>query len=917
MQSENISNKEVVFNSAEEEIAYLKAQVLSKERELMRKDIPHDREEVIRTEIENHKNLERESALKDRQISHEEREAIVLNLKPKPTDSKVEELLGVVEDKGIINAVSIVEKMNDPILEDDFHRVLVQYIKEGLPFHGISEKSPIFHALKMTLFEISLPPPEGGERERSLKELLSSMEQFYAGIEPNLKEKNEMWFSFEIAVSEDGKAVVIYAAVPNSKIDLFEKQILSIFPKAKIREEKNDYNIFKDNGFVSASKATLSREIIYPIKTYDDLGQDPLSILLNAFSKIAESGEGASIQFLFGAPTIDYTYRLNSALKQIEKGKKLSEAIDIRDTMIEDIAVDVSHRLKEFFRNESENKDTTMTDEKSRAIEAIKKKMDSPIVSVGIRVVVSTESKERSDSIRSEIEASFNQFTSTTGNKFVFEDYKVGEIAKLLKDFSFRVFDRNEALPLSLKELTTIFHFPVTNTEASPDLKQSLTHTAPAPLDIGKSGIYLGKNIHRNSETDIYFDAEDRMRHFYVIGQTGVGKSTLLNNMVIQDIQNGEGVCMIDPHGSDIQKVLSAIPKNRAEDVIYFDPANVHRPMGLNMLEYDARFPEQKTFVVNELVSIFNKLFDMKVSGGPAFEQYFRNSALLVMDHPESGSTLLEIARVMQDKSFRDMKLSHCTNPLVKQFWASAERTSGDQGLANYVPYITNKFDGFLSNDIMRPIVAQQKSSFNFRDIMDSKKILLVNLSKGRLGEINTRLIGLILVGKILMAALSRVDSFGKDLPPFYLYMDEFQNITTDSISMILSEARKYKLSLNIAHQLIAQLDEGIKTSVFGNVGSMAVFRVGPDDAEYLAKQFEPTFSAKEMMNIENANAYLKMLVRGSPSRPFSLKVAPPIIGDLEVADLLKELSSLKFGSDRKTVEEDIKTRFESGYVRK
>jgi hypothetical protein len=233
------------------------------------------------------------------------------------------------------------------------------------------------------------------------------------------------------------------------------------------------------------------------------------------------------------------------------------------------------------------------------------------------------------------------------------------------------------------------------------------------------------------------------------------------------------------------------------------------------------------------------------------------------------------------------------------------------------VPYITNKFDGFLSNDIMRPIVAQQKSSFNFRDIMDSKKILLVNLSKGRLGEINTRLIGLILVGKILMAALSRVDSFGKDLPPFYLYMDEFQNITTDSISMILSEARKYKLSLNIAHQLIAQLDEGIKTSVFGNVGSMAVFRVGPDDAEYLAKQFEPTFSAKEMMNIENANAYLKMLVRGSPSRPFSLQVAPPIIGDLEVADLLKELSSLKFGSDRKTVEEDIKTRFESGYVRK
>ncbi len=415
----------------------------------------------------------------------------------------------------------------------------------------------------------------------------------------------------------------------------------------------------------------------------------------------------------------------------------------------------------------------------------------------------------------------------------------------------------------------------------------------------------------RGSDTRIYMTAEDRLRHFYTIGQTGTGKTTFLKNMIAQDIANGEGVCFIDPHGVDILDVLSYVPKSRYEDVIYFDPSNTARPMGLNMLEYDARFPEQKTFVVNEMLSIFDKLFDMKTAGGPMFEQYFRNAVLLTIEDPASGSTLLDVSRVLASKEFREMKLSRCKNPIVTQFWREvAEKAGGEASLANIVPYITSKFDNFLSNEIMRPIIAQEKSAWNFREIMDGKKILLVNLAKGRLGDLNANLIGLILVGKILMASLSRVDSFGKDLPAFYLYIDEFQNVTTPSIASILSEARKYKLALIIAHQFIKQLDEKIKDAVFGNVGSLAMFRVGSEDGEFLAKQLEPVFTEQDLINLDNRNAYMKLLVAGKPVKPFSIETLPPPAGNKEVIDRLKELSSLKFGRPKEEVEQEIMSKY-------
>ena len=330
----------------------------------------------------------------------------------------------------------------------------------------------------------------------------------------------------------------------------------------------------------------------------------------------------------------------------------------------------------------------------------------------------------------------------------------------------------------------------------------------------------------------------------------------------------------------------------------------------LNLLEYDPKFPEQKTFIVNELIAILDKLYDLKTTGGPMFEQYTRNALLLLMEYPEKGFTLLEIPKILADKEFRRALLVNCDNILVKDFWEKeAEKAGGEAALANMVPYITSKFNVFLANDYIRPIIAQSKSTINFRDIMDSKKILIVNLTKGRLGDINASLLGLIIVGKILMASFSRVDISEDERRDFYLYIDEFQNFATDSIATILSEARKYKLDLIIAHQFIEQLKKEIKDAVFGNVGNIMAFRVGATDAEFLVKQFEPVFDQNDLVNIDNFNAYVKLLISGKTAKPFSISTYPPSKGDASAASNIKKLSSAKYGRDRVSVAGEIMAR--------
>ena len=924
------------FTSPEEEIAFLREEIKKRENELEHagEAAPHY-ERAVEEKISEYRALPAQEILApEHAMPQEEIGAIVLNLAPETHDRKMEELLGILVDRGVMNALSVVEEMQNPHIEDDFHRMLVQYIKQT---EGSDTKSRgtevLSQGLTMTLFEVSLP--SGAEREeqkKTIEDLLGAMEQFYSGmmsIDPTVSKRSaQNYFSIEIALPHIGDEITMYVAVPDSKKGLFEKQILALFPGAKILEAPNDYNVFNAEGVSLGAYAGSSRNPIFPLKTYKEFHEDPLNVVLNVFSKLEKAGEGAAVQFLISPVGDTFTTRYKHSLEKLKRGESLKEVLNDDGEVVQILkgvfkegagilgSVFSSSPVdpKEAAAKEKEAREKKKQREKERnqdAIEKIEEKIASPIFDTNIRVIASAANRARAEEILGELESAFHQFEDGRGNGIAFHKLSSRKVEHLFHDFSFRLFSVDESFPLNIQELVTVCHFPTEKT-AQPQLKEVQATQAPAPLDLPEEGIILGENVFRAVRKDIRFGKEDRVRHFYVIGQTGTGKTVLLKNMIIQDIQNGDGVCYIDPHGTDIEDILANIPRERVNDVIYFDPSHMARPMGLNMLEFDPRFPEQKTFVVNELLSIFNKLFDMKVAGGPAFEQYFRNASLLVMEHPESGNTLLEIGRVMGDKRFREMKLLYCKNPIIKQFWTNAEKTTGEQSLANFVPYITNKFDVFITNDIMRPIVAQEHSAFNFREIMDERKILLVNLAKGRLGDINSHLLGLVLVGKILMAALSRVDVLGKGEPPpdFYLYIDEFQNVTTDSISTILSEARKYRLSLNMAHQFIGQLEEKIRDSVFGNVGSMAVFRVGAEDAEFFEKQFQPTFSAADIIKIANWNAYTKLLMRGLPSKPFSIATLAPQKGHPELADHIKELSHLRYGRDRAEIEAEIMAKY-------
>ena len=905
MESFSITNAPK-FKTPAEELAFLRAHIAEREKAIGESGQEVSKDKLASSVISEYRAIEPNEVMHSSAVVKEhEAQKLALRLHPETHDAKMEELLGILLDKGISNTLSIIGKMNNPHLDDDFHRFLIQYLYSTHKVPGLKEGTPLFKSLDMKLFEITLPDPTDNESEKkNLKELLGAMEQFYSGMH-SIGEGRENFsrdhFTLEISLAEGTDHFIFYTAVPKNKADLFEKQLLGVHPNAKIVEVPDDYNIFTDKGAIVASYAKLASYDVYPIKLYDAIDHDPLNIILNVFTKLKKIGEGASVQFTICPEDDEMMKKFHIAFTNVKGGMAVKTALSATRQFGEE----VGSIAKQLFFGDSKVKEKKVNDE---AVANITEKMKSTIMACNIRIIASAETEIRAKQILGDIESSFNQFTESNRNGFNFIHPEGSELRSLIHDFSYRTFSENNSMPLNLKELATIFHFPYGI--ISPQLKQAKAGIAPAPMEMGSIGVALGVNSYRGIDTKIHFADEDRMRHLYVIGQTGTGKTTIMKNMIAQDIKAGHGVCYIDPHGTDIQDILSYIPPERIDDVIYFDPAYTARPMGLNMLEFDARYPEQKTFVVNELMNIFNKLFDMKTSGGPMFEQYFKNSAFLVMEHPESGATLLEIGRVLADKEFRDMKLSHCKNPIIKQFWIGAEQTTGDQSLANFVPYITSKFDNFISNDIMRPVVLQEKSIFNFREIMDNKKILLVNLSKGRLGDINANLIGLLIINKIQMAALSRVDMYGKKMEDFFLYIDEFQNVTTDSIESILSEARKYRLSLTVAHQYISQLEDNIKNAVFGNVGSMAVFRVGAEDAQFLESKFKPTFTASDIMKIENRNAYVSMLINGQPTKPFNIATFPPPQGNMDVVESIKELSYLKYGRPREEVEEEIMSKY-------
>ncbi len=783
-----------------------------------------------------------------------------------------------------------------------------------ITLNSMRSKGSIARALNMALFSITLPRPavpgSAGASQRPEKELIGIMEQLYASF-TNIHSKGwnkfiygEPYIGLEIAVKHIGQDIQFYIAVPRSIEDIFEKQIHGLYPDAQI-EQVEDYSIFHPGGAALGAYVSQKNDSILPIKTYQKLESDSLGAILASLSKINHDGEGAALQILFKPSHQDGQRKFaEKVVRQMQQGYQLKDAF-----------TRANQKPKEETPEELAKKPPrVVTPFEEEVIKSIQAKSAKPWFDVNVRLVVSAESEPRASQLLDILAGSLAQFSTTDQNSFSLNKLTGRYLRSLLFNFSFRMFNESQKILLSSEELASLYHFPVSATSAG--VKFVNSKSAPAPLNLPNEGVVLGKSIFRGIEKQVRMSDADRRRHLYVIGQTGTGKTVFMKSMLRQDVEAGKGVCVIDPHGDFAEFVLSIVPPERAEDVIYFDPGDIDFPMGLNMLEIDPKHPEQKSMVIDELFGIFDKLYDLKTTGGPMFEKYFKNSALLLLDDYEHEiPTLADISRILVDDAYRADKLTRETNPLVTQFWQlEAEKAQGDQSLSNMAPYITSKITSFVFNEFLRPIINQQKSSFNFREVMDSEKILVVNLSKGRIGDLNANLLGMVIVGKLLMAALSRVDIASEsDRKDMYLYIDEFQNFTTDSISTILSEARKYHLDLIIAHQFIKQLKEGIRDAVFGNVGSIASFRIGPDDAEFMKNKFEPIFNAQDIMNIDNLNAYVNLLVGGQTAMPFNIKLETERVfgaGNPEMTTYLKQLSRSKFARHRQEVEDEIKSKF-------
>lgn len=792
------------------------------------------------------------------------------------------------------------------------------------------EQGFLTRGMNLALFLVTLPQRPKEEKEPSLEEYLKLAEQFYSAL-AGIKEKKRILrfllgapcFVFEIAVHRIGEEIYFYVACPRSIDQMIEKQILGFWPRAQVQAVP-DYNIFNPTGYSIGSRASLVKSAILPIKTYQEFGTDPLSAITSVLTKIAREGEGAAIQFLIRPSSRSIGKTAEKVVHLLKQGSKLEDAVTSTEAgrglgglfkgFFGAFSSALSVKPKEKIKTvEKISPPPEITPAQKNLIESITQKSSQPIFDINLRVLSSAPTKTRSQEILTQLQGAFDQFNSPALNQIKFKKAVRRKLKKLFYRFSFRIFNEAEVMVLSSGELAGLFHFP-SPTLLTPHIKWLKAKQSPSPANLPKQGLIVGKNVFRGEERVIRILKDDRRRHFYIVGQTGTGKSVLLQEMLKQDIENGEGVALIDPHGDLAEKVLSLIPASRAEDVIYLNPSDTERPLGLNMLEYDPKFPESKTFVVNELIEIFEKLYNLKAQGfgGPIFEQYMRNALLLVMEHPESGNTLIEVPKVLADANFRKYKLSRCKNVVVKNFWElEAEKAGGEAALANMVPYITSKMNIFIANDLVRPIISQQHSSFNFREVMDMGKILIINLSKGKLGDINSYLLGMIIIGKILIASFSRADVPEEKRPDFYLYIDEFHNVTTKTITSALAEARKYRLNLIFGHQFVGQLDEETRKAIFGNVGSMLALRMGPEDAEFLKTEFEPVFDQEDLVNFDNYNGALRLLIKGETSKPFNIVTFPPSEENPKIREIIKKYSRAKYGRDRAEVESELYQRFQ------
>ncbi len=678
-----------------------------------------------------------------------------------------------------------------------------------------------------------------------------------------------------------------YVHCPKKFADLVEKQILGSYQDADV-SVVSEYNIFAPGSQIEYARLGLDEDSYCPIRVAEDFTGDPMANVLSTLSKMSEN-EGALVQLIV-APA-ESVWQKN--------GSKFVQKVENNNS-------------------DPEKKKMNVSQEK---LQAISKKVSKPGLMAEIRIVTSAPDKAIAKMHLDNIIGAFDQYGNPGINRLKKRKISKNDEKKFLYDVIYRRTPEDKKTILNLEELASLYHFP--NKDIStPNIRWLLSKELIASNEISsdinsKDTIWIGNNHFRGKKKIVCFERDDRRRHSYILGQTGTGKSWLMVRMILQDIYNGDGCCFIDPHGQAAEMILERIPPERAEDVIYFDAGDFERPFGINIMEY---YNEQhKHQVVNSFLALLIRLFDPHNQGyaGPAFQQAVRNSMLTAMS--KKDSTLIEVVRILQDEDWvMSYWLPLIQDELVKRYWTDQVAKTDKKTKSESLTYFISKFDKFTTNLAIRNIIGQSRSSFDFREVMDNGKILIVNLSKGKIGDENMSFLGLLLVQKMLAAALSREDMEEKDRRDFFFYADEFQNFATEEFNSILSEARKYRLNLTLAHQYIGQLPEDIRNAVFGNVGSLFVARCSAEDAKFLETQFESYITAMDMVNQGLGHYYTKLLTKGSYPSPFTLDTLfgskyPDSGFDLpvnaEVAKIIKELSRRKYGRDLEIVNQDIKIR--------
>jgi len=777
------------------------------------------------------------------------------------------------------------------------------------------EKSSVFGGLDQALFLVMMPKNSAkkeADEQKEEKIQISQMEQVFSNF---LYLKKPRFFqeppsvAFEIASQLGSSDISFYVAVPKYMESVFEKYVQGVYPNAIVDKVPQDYTIFEPQGSTAGAYLKLSESYLFPLSTYQNLEKDPLSLITNNLSKIS-ANEGGAVQVIIRPVSGLNLKKIGErALLKMREGKPLKQAVSkAHQGFVSDIFDDVAKSSKDPKQKEME----AMYKDKEQGLDqkgydAIQSKIQKQPFQVNIRILTSAGSLGRAEEILQHLVSSFSQFSLSAINSLEPKEVYKGELKKLIYNYSFRIFDEKQKNILNLEELASIYHFPNHFIE-TPYIKAAKSVSAPPPDDLPEKGeICIGEVDYRNEKKKVYFGSKaDRRRHLYIIGQTGTGKSKFIEGMAIQDILNGEGVAVVDPHGDSIELILANIPKERVDDVVMFEPFDIERPCGLNMLEYDS--PEQKDFAVQEMIAIFMKLFPPEIIG-PMFEHYMRNAMLALMADKDNPGTLVEIPKMFTDPAFLQERMKKVSDPIVRNFWVKEWGATTGSTRSDMLGYVVSKLGRFIENEMMRNIIGQSHSGFDLAEIMDGKKIFLANLSKGLTGEVNSSLLGLILISKIQMAAMRRARVPEEERKDFYLYVDEFQNFTTDSIATILSEARKYKLNLIMAHQYMPQLKQEIRDAVLGNVGTLAAMRIGAEDAENLEKQFEPGFSRFDLVNLDNQNVIIKMMINNKISTPFKMKTLTTPSGKPEIVDAIKKISKLKYSRPKAIVEQEIMQR--------